>query len=391
MSRVLSNLMDGALQLNTWRQSSCLRSTSCWNDFQLQLVTYDAPSSCICKRYRPKIAKTHQSKRVQRRRQRRRRRRRRGQEQEQAQEQEQEQDQDPQRRGAKVMQISLRLASVIGSRMGSVRGMVGGWRWKRRRGRAEAQTALTCVVYAVPCVCAVCVDALPASALGESSCNAADAANNTRQPQAAAAAAAALAASNTSSSIKWRQRQRCETVSQGTGAEGASHWARRLGTRPSPSQKEATKTATTTTHDRITATSRQKYQKELLPSRCCCCCFCLFFFVAFTLPLLLLLFIVFTFSQATPTSASASAPAPDDVDVVVVCFSRCHGAMTTSFWGVYECECASVRLCVCVPHTHVPFAVVAVVVACCSSNTAKVQCIYMRSLSMAFYSCSSAG
>lgn len=117
--------------------------------------------------------------------------------------------------------------------------------------------------------------------------------------------------------------------------------------------------------------------------------FVCFFFVAFTLPLLLLLFIVFTFSQATPTSASA--PAPDDVDVVVVCFSRCHGAMTTSFWGVYECECASVRLCVCVPHTHVPFAVVAVVVACCSSNTAKVQCIYMRSLSMAFYSCSSAG
>lgn len=90
------------------------------------------------------------------------------------------------------------------------------------------------------------------------------------------------------------------------------------------------------------------------------------FFVAFTLPLLLLLFIVFTFSQATPTSASA--PAPDDVDVVVVCVSRCHGAMTTSFWGVYECECANVcaplRLCVCVPHTHVPFAVVVVVVCC---------------------------
>lgn len=45
------------------------------------------------------------------------------QEQEQAQEeeQEQEQDQDPQRRAAKVMQISLRLASVIGSRMGAVR------------------------------------------------------------------------------------------------------------------------------------------------------------------------------------------------------------------------------------------------------------------------------
>lgn len=41
--------------------------------------------------------------------------------QEEEQEQEQEQDQDPQRRAAKVMQISLRLASVIGSRMGAVR------------------------------------------------------------------------------------------------------------------------------------------------------------------------------------------------------------------------------------------------------------------------------
>lgn len=100
---------------------------------------------------------------------------------------------------------------------------------------------------------------------------------------------------------------------------------------------------------------QQRRDKNI--KRSCCrpvaVVFVCFFFVAFTLPLLLLLFIVFTFSQATPTSASASAsaPAPDDVDVVVVCFSRCHGAMTTSFWGVYECECASVRLCVCATYT----------------------------------------
>lgn len=57
-------------------------------------------------------------------------------------------------------------------------------------------------------VCGVCVDALPASALGESSCNAADAANNTRQPQAAAAAAAlaALAAASSEGSASGAQR-----------------------------------------------------------------------------------------------------------------------------------------------------------------------------------------
>lgn len=59
------------------------------------------------------------------------------QEQEQAQEeqeQEQDQDQDPQRRAAKVMQISLRLASVIGSRMGAVRERERGGGMSRGRG-----------------------------------------------------------------------------------------------------------------------------------------------------------------------------------------------------------------------------------------------------------------
>lgn len=70
------------------------------------------------------------------------------------------------------------------------------------------------------CECAVCVDALPASALGESSCNAADAANNTRQPQAAAAAAAASSEGSASGA------QRC---CKQRGLQGRCGAARRTG------------------------------------------------------------------------------------------------------------------------------------------------------------------
>lgn len=170
------------------------------------------------------------------------------------------------------------------------------------------------------------------------------------QQAAAAAALAALAAASSEGSASGAQR--CCKQRGLQGRRGALR-ARRLGTRP---RVQVERKQRKRQQQHMTGL-QQRRDKNIKRSCCRPIAVDVFvfvvFFVAFTLPLLLLLFIVFTFSQATPTSASA--PAPDDVDVVVVCVSRCHGAMTTSFWGVYESECASVcaplRLCVCATYT----------------------------------------